>query len=274
MSSGGSIRSPACYCGVAGLKPTKGAISLDGVFPLSEDLDHVGPIGATVADAAQMARAMGISEAATRIGHSVDGMRIGYARDWFAHDAATHPAVLAAMDQAMSDLSLRGANIILTQLPDYAAMEAAGATILQYQAYALHNANLFHAGYGRQARQSLMLGAEITKSQFAKARKAAAQFQTEMSSILGQYNAVATANVLSVAPPFTDFSDDHSVWTAMRTLPFNMTGHPALAVPIGFHKGLPLGMQLIAQEHQEAALCQIGEAFERATDHSTQLPQL
>ena len=270
--TGGSIRSPAAYCGVVGLKPTKGAVSRTGVFPLSDDLDHVGPLAATVAEAAVMAKAMGV-DATARFGQPVQGLKIGYARDWFATDPATAPAVLLAMDQAMSDLSLAGARVALIQLPDYAGIEALGIILLQYQALAVHQATFQNGKYGQQAVETLLSGQHITPADFATARIAAQRTRAEFTAILAQYDAIATANVLSTAPPFTDFAAGRAVWTAMRTLPFNITGHPVLALPIGFSNNLPLGMQLIGADHSEATLCQIGDAYERATDHAAQRPR-
>ena len=272
--TGGSIRSPACYCGAVGLKPTKGAVSRAGVFPLSDDLDHVGPIAASAADAAVMAEAMGVAGAASKLGLSIRGMKIGYARDWFSEDEATLPAVLRAMDQAMSDLSLLGAQVEIIALPGYAEMEAAGAIILHYQSLALHRAGLSNGKYGRQAVQTLLAGLGLTQDDFQMARQAAHRLRTSTSAILARYDAVATANVLSTAPPFSAFASGRPMWTAMRTIPFNVTGHPALALPIGFDQGLPMGMQLIGRDHHEATLGQIGDAFERATDHSAQRPPL
>ncbi len=271
--TGGSIRSPACYCGVVGLKPTKGIILRDGVFPLSDDLDHVGPIAATVEDTAMIAQVMGV-EAMQRLHHPVRGLKIGYARDWFARDPATDPVVLQAMDRAMSDLSLLGVQVELITLPDYAEMEAVGVTLLQYQALALHRDSMKDGRYGRQAVDTLLSGRHITAHDFTEARAMAARYRDQMATVLQGYDAIATACVLSTAPPFSAFTADKAVWTAMRTLPFNITGHPALSMAIGFHQGLPIGMQLVAQDHAEAALCQIGHAFECATDHSSQLPNL
>lgn len=270
--TGGSIRSPAAYCGVVGLKPTKGAISRTGVFPLSDDLDHVGPLAATVADAAVMATAMGV-DATARFGQPVQSLKIGYARDWFATDPATSPAVLLAMDQAMSDLSLAGARVALIQLPDYAGIEAVGIILLQYQALAVHQATFQNGKYGQQAVETLLSGQHITPADFATARIAAQRIRAEFTTILAQHDAIATANALSTAPPFTDFAAGRAVWTAMRTLPFNITGHPVLALPIGFSNNLPLGIQLIGADHSEATLCQIGDAYERATDHAAQRPR-
>ena len=208
-----------------------------------------------------------------RFGQPVQGLKIGYARDWFATDPATAPAVLLAMDQAMSDLSLAGARVALIQLPDYAGIEAVGIILLQYQALAVHQATFQNGKFGQQAVETLLSGQHITPADFATARIAAQRIRAEFTTILAQYDAIATANVLSTAPPFTDFAAGRAVWTAMRTLPFNITGHPVLALPIGFSNNLPLGMQLIGPDHSEATLCQIGDAYERATDHTAQRPR-
>jgi aspartyl-tRNA(Asn)/glutamyl-tRNA(Gln) amidotransferase subunit A len=271
--TGGSVRSPAGYCGVVGLKPTCDALPRDGVFPVSADLDHVGPIAASVADAALMAEAMGCA-AASQLGNPVTGMTIGYARDWFADDPATSPAVLMAMDRAMSDLSLLGMQVELIALPDYAAVEAVGITLLQYQALEVHRSGMDGGKYGRQAMETLLSGRQLSAADFADARVQARRYRSEFVAILARFDAVATANVLTTAPPFTDFATGRAMWTAMRTLPFNVTGHPALAVPIGFSGGLPMGMQLVGPDHSEALLCQIGDAYECATDHSAQRPRL
>ena len=271
--TGGSIRSPAAYCGVVGLKPTKGMVPLTGIFPLSADLDHVGPLAAMVADAALMAQTMGL-DAAARLGQTVQGMSIGYARDWFAKDPATAPDVLVAMDQAMSDLSLLGCRVTLISLPDYAEIEALGTTLLQYQALEVHKHKIVTGKYGQQAMETLLSGQHITAAEFAAARVRAGDLCAEFTALLAPFDAIAAANVLSTAPPFSAFAANRAVWTAMRTLPFNITGHPVLALPIGFSNGLPIGMQLIGSDHAEARLCQIGDAFERATDHSAMRPNL
>ncbi len=271
--TGGSIRSPACYCGVVGLKPTFDTVPRAGVFRLSADLDHIGVIAASVADAAVVSEAMGVS-ATAQLGQPVRGLRIGYARDWFARDPATAPELLVAMDQAMSDLSLQGLVVEMIFLPDYAEVEAVGITLLQYQALEVHKSAMANGLYGKQAVETLLSGKHITRSEFAAARIQAQRYRTEFAAVLGRYDAVTTANVLSTAPPFSDFAVDRAVWTAMRTLPFNVTGHPVLAVPIGFHMGLPMGMQLVGSDHSETTLCQIGNAYERATDHSALHPSL
>ncbi|RYE49794.1 MAG: amidase [Hyphomicrobiales bacterium] len=276
--TGGSIRSPASYCGVVGLKPTYDRVSRAGIFPLSSTLDHVGPISATVAEAALTLDAIAAGTgAASRIGESIEGRRIAYARDWFAGDPETNPAVIAAMDDAASALSLLGARIEEVKLPDYALYEAAGAVIIQAEALALHTELLRtrQDEYGVVARRNLLTGLTLSAQDVALARQAAEELARRLQAeVFGRFDALVTANTLTPALPFSAFDGETAIWTHMRTLPFNLTRNPVLALPIGFASGLPLGMQVVGRLGDEAGVCAIGHAFERATDHSVQRPPL
>jgi aspartyl-tRNA(Asn)/glutamyl-tRNA(Gln) amidotransferase subunit A len=286
--TGGSIRSPACYCGVVGLKPTFGRVSSRGVFPLSPSLDHVGPISASVAEAALTLDAItgydhrdpaGSRQvpppAAGRLGQGIEGLRIAYARDWFAQDPALMPEVLSAMDDAVSQLSLLGARIEEVSLPNYDLLEAAGAVILHAESLEIHRATMAARSteYGRQAYQRLAAGICLSESDLARAQQVGQALCNVIDTdIFTRHDALVTANTLATAPPLSDFQGKGPKWTAMRTLPFNVTGHPALALPVGFAAGLPIGMQIVGRAFDEAQVCRIGAAFERSTDHSAQRP--
>ncbi|WP_421761109.1 amidase [Devosia sp.] len=273
--TGGSIRSPSSYCGVVGLKPTYERVSRQGVFPLSPSLDHVGPISASVEEAALTLDAISDADAASRLHDGIEGKRLAYARNWFATDPETHPAVLAAMDDAVSALTLLGAVVEEVQLPKYALFEATGAVVLQAEALAIHRAALRDQpqDYGRLAFQNLLTGLALTDDDVALARRAAAELARQFNAdIFARFDALVTVNTLSPALPFSAFDGVTSVWTHMRTFPFNVTGNPVLALPIGFHQGLPLGMQIVGRHGDEAGICTIGQAFEMGTDHATQRP--
>lgn len=273
--TGGSVRSPAAYCGIVGLKPTFGRVDTAGVYPLSASLDHVGPMAASVPEAAMMLDAMAPGAGALAgLDQGVKGLRIGYARDWFANDPEAAPDLIDAMDAAVSVLSMRGARISLITMPDYPLAEAAGAIILHAEALTQHQDGLGHSydRYGRQARQSLAAGAGLTTEDVSRARSAQAKVTAEIDAILVTQDVILAPTTLAPAPPVAAFMGDETVWTAMRTLPFNLTGHPAISLPIGFSGGLPLGMQIIGRHRDEAMICRVGAAFEAATDHSAQRP--
>nr|WP_240989397.1 amidase [Salipiger mangrovisoli] len=274
--TGGSIRAPAAYCGIVGLKPTHGLVPEDGCFPLSPSLDVIGPLAACVEDAAFVMEALAPESAATRdLGQGIAGLRIGYARDWFATDKDCHPDLLRAMDDAAALLTRLGARIDLVTLSPYAPLEAAGCVIIQAEAWEIHKGRLATSWeeYGVDARRNLFTGAILTPEHVTAAMQLARSFRAEVDENLAEYSALLAPTTLAPAPKFSDF-EDGPFWTAMRTLPFNMTGHPAISVPCGFAgNGLPLGMQLIGARNAEALLCRIGHAFEQASD-STARPAL
>lgn len=280
--TGGSIRSPACYCGVTGLKPTYDTVSKQGVFPLSQSLDHVGPIAMSVEDAAIVLDAIVADDtrrtASADIGKDIAGLRIAYARNFFASDPEASPAIISALDDAVSQLSLLGARIEEIELPEYKLFEDCGAVILQAEAYQVHREWLAsrRSDYGRLAYQSLASGFALSDDDVAIARNVRRMLSAKLNEeILAGFDGLITANVLEAAPPFSAFNGLTPRWTAMRTLPFNVTGNPVLAVPIGFAPNdLPLGMQIVGRMQDEATICRIGHAYEMATPWAATKPAL
>jgi Asp-tRNA(Asn)/Glu-tRNA(Gln) amidotransferase A subunit family amidase len=236
-------------------------------------MDHVGPMSATVAEAAVTFDVISGSNSASRLGQSVNGLRIGYARNWYANDPQTMPAVVAAMDAAMSTLSQFGATIEEVDLPDYYAIEVAAAAILHKESFDYHADQLrtHPDAYGRRAFLSLVAGVAVTEDELSAARRAGNSFRAEIDKLLVRCEALVTVGALTTALPAAPFEKE-AVWTPMRTIGFNVSGHPVLALPVGFHNGLPIGMQIIGKHHDEARIVQIGDAFERVTDHSVQRP--
>ncbi|ODT78005.1 MAG: hypothetical protein ABS76_25545 [Pelagibacterium sp. SCN 64-44] len=277
--TGGSLRGPAFYCGVVGLKPTFGSVPRAGVLPMADSMDHVGPMSATVAEAAatfDIIADQPPGQAASRLlGQSIAGLRLGYARNWFAQDGQTAPAVLSAMDGAVSMLSELGAVIEEIELPDYFAIEVAAAAILHKESFDVHAESLRDRpdDFGRRAFLSLAAGIAVSDDELARARRAGQQFRAAVDALLLQHDAIVTIGALTTALPAAPFEKE-AVWTPMRTIGFNVSGHPVLAMPIGFDQGLPIGMQVIGRHYDEANIVRIGDAFERATDHATLRPPM
>jgi aspartyl-tRNA(Asn)/glutamyl-tRNA(Gln) amidotransferase subunit A len=274
--TGGSIRAPSAYCGAVGIKPTRGQVPGEGFVALSPRLDHPGPIAATVAEAAWMLDAMAPGAgAASGLGEGVRDVALGYARDWFARDPSCDPGVLRAMDAAASALSLAGARIVEVAMPDYDLMEAVGAVMIHVEGLRLHAASLRdqNEGWGRMGTQTVQAGVVLTDEDLARAEALVPRLSAEVDRVLEGCDAILTAVTLTSAPPFAAF-DKGAVWTPMRTLPFNVTGHPALSVPAGFTGGLPVGLQVISRHGDEAGIVRVAAAFEAATDHGAQRPPL
>lgn len=275
--TGGSVRGPAFYCGIVGFKPTFGSVPKDGALTMSPSMDHVGPMSRTVAEAALtfdvVAGRSGDGASTRLLGQSVAGLRIGYARNWFAGDAQVMPAVLAAMDAAVSKLSELGAVVSEIELPDYPAIEIAAAAILHKESFDFHVGELREhpEAYGRRAFLSLAAGFAITPAELAAARTIGRDFAQAVDRVLGAHDVIITVGALTTALEAAPFEKE-AVWTPMRTIGFNVSGHPVLAVPVGFNDGLPIGMQIVGRHHDEARVIQVGHAFEQATDFSLQRP--
>lgn len=279
--TGGSIRSPSAYCGCVGLKPSYDRVSRAGAFPLSPALDHTGPLAATVEEAALVLDAMTAAPndwrpASARLDRGAEGLRIGYARDWFAQDPQASPVLIRAMDDAAASFSMLGASITPVSLPDYGMFEAAGSVILHAEALTEHLSLIRDhlPRYGRPVLQCLAFGAAVDAEDVQRARMAQARLTQDMLAAMAPFDLVITATTLTSALPFSAFDGEKAVWTPMRTIPFNVTGQPVLSVPVGFDADLPLGMQIIGRRGDEDLICAAGHAFERATDHSVQRPPL
>ena len=276
--TGGSIRSPSAYCGCVGLKPSYERVSCAGAFPLSPSLDHVGPLAATVAEAAFLLDAIssrpGFRPASGQIGTSVRDLTIGFARSWFAEDPQASAVLVQLMDDAAAVFSMLGARVTLIDLPDYAPYEAAASIILHAEALAEHDRLIREAqdAYGRPTLQCLAFGAVIDDEDLALARAAQRMLTETMLRAMDGVDLLLTATTLTTALPFSAFDGEKAVWTPMRTIAFNLTGQPALSMRVGFEDGLPLGLQLVGRVGDEDLLCRAGHAFEQATDHSVQRP--
>ena len=215
------------------------------------------------------------AKAASKLEDGVGGLTLGYARDWFAQDPACDRRVLDAMDAAGSAFSLAGARIVEVAMPDYGLLEAVGAVIIHVEGLRLHGESLreHHELWGRMAVQTLAAGVVLTEDDLASARALVPSLRQQVDRALDGVDVLLTATTLSPAPPFAAF-DKGAVWTPMRTLPFNVTGHPAMTVPAGFAGGLPVGLQIVSRRGDEATVCRVGAAFERATDHAAARPAL
>lgn len=261
---GGSIRSPAAYCGCVGLKPGFGGLPLEGFQPLSPALDHGGLLTATVGDAALLFDVTTGSTTVLTLKAGVSDLRIAYARSW--SDGVAEPEIQNALDAAVQHLRQLGAHVTEVDIPDYADYESCGTVIIQHEALQTYTPLLTSgraAEIGRLAFQNLVTGVVLTDDDVALARRRQAELKATFNNLIfGPFDALVCASTLTTAPPFSYF-DNGPRWTAMRTFPFNVTGHPALAMPTGLAPdGLPMGLQLVGPMGGEAVILQIGHALE------------
>jgi aspartyl-tRNA(Asn)/glutamyl-tRNA(Gln) amidotransferase subunit A len=290
----GSIRGPACQCGTVGLKPTYGLVSRRGAYPLSYSLDHCGPLTWTVEDAALVMQVIAgfdpldpssaevpVSDFTAGIGRNLEGLKIAFPRHSFADVDGVSSDVVNAIDSAAQTLVGLGAVVEEVNLPNLELFNACGRVIMMAEAYAIHAQDLKARplDYGRYTYQRLISGAAVSASDLVQAfrlRRELAMFLNGQT--LKDYHALITATCLTPAPRIADFPPDWpppKMMIATQTIPFNVTGNPALAIPIGFSTGgLPLGMQIVGRAFDEPTIFRIGAAFEAAANLISRRPDL
>jgi aspartyl-tRNA(Asn)/glutamyl-tRNA(Gln) amidotransferase subunit A len=289
--TGGSIRGPAFYCGVVGLKPTYGRVSRRGVFPLSYTLDHCGPLTWTVEDTALTMQVIAghdaedpasadvpVDDFTKGLGQDLKGLKLAYPRSFFAKSADITAEVLASLDAAAQEVARLGASVSEIKLPAFELFNACGRVIIAAESYAIHEEELLTRplDYGRYTYMRMMVGATLSASDLVQAFRLRRELTTLVNGeVLKTHDAMITANGMSPAPRFDEFDPNMPPRMTLQTMPFNVTGNPVLAIPTGFSKsGLPLGMQIVGRAFDEATVLRVGSAYETATGWMDKRPEL
>jgi aspartyl-tRNA(Asn)/glutamyl-tRNA(Gln) amidotransferase subunit A len=288
--TGGSIRGPAAYCGTVGLKPTYGLVSRRGVFPLSTTLDHCGPLSWTVEDSAIALQTIAgydaldpasvdipIPNYLDGLDRGVDGLRIGLPRHFFAKTEDVSAEVVAAIDSAAERLVKLGAAIEEITLPDYDLFNACGRIIMYTEAFAIHEQDYQRRplDFGQLTYLRMTLGAFVTGADIQQAMRLRRELSRAVNLQFKNYDALITASALIPAPAFADLDPNSPPLWPIQTMPFNVTGNPAMSIPTGFSaSGLPLSMQIVGRAFDESMVLRIGAAFESATGLSARRPTL
>jgi len=276
--TGGSIRGPAAWCGLSGIKPTYGRVSRRGVFPLSWTLDHCGPLSRSVEDSAitlgviaghdpadPASADVPVRDYLTDLNKGVSSLRVGIPRAFFQSAPAATRDVLAGIDRTADQLRAAGATVEDIMLPDYALFAAAGRIIMMGEAYAIHEANMRSRllDYGEITANRFVLGATVLAADYINALRARRELTDAVNAALSRYDVLLTASALCTAPLFDAPVDAMSSASPMQTIPFNVTGHPAMSVPVGIASdGLPIGVQIVGRPFDEAMVFRVCRAVE------------
>jgi aspartyl-tRNA(Asn)/glutamyl-tRNA(Gln) amidotransferase subunit A len=289
--TGGSIRGPAFYCGVVGLKPTYGRVSRRGVFPLSYTLDHCGPLTATVEDTALTMQVIAgydaedpasadvpVDDYSQGLGQDLNGLKIAYPRAFFAKSDGMTEEVLASLDAAAQQVAKLGATINEVTLPAFEIFNSCGRVIIAAEAYSIHEEELLSRplDYARYTYMRMMVGATLSAADLVQAFRLRRELTTLLNGeVLKTHDAMITANGMSPAPRFDEFDPNMPMKMTLQTMPFNVTGNPVLAIPNGFSaSGLPLGMQIVGRAFDEATVLRVGAAYESAAGWIDKRPEL
>jgi aspartyl-tRNA(Asn)/glutamyl-tRNA(Gln) amidotransferase subunit A len=295
--TGGSIREPAGYCGIVGLKPTYGRVSTSGVIPLSWSLDHLGPMTRTAMDAALMLQVIAgydPQDAASidapspdygaTIGDATSSLRLGVPRAYFYE--ALHPEIQAAMEVALSVLkTIAGTQRDLAPLSTdgtYSSVLDPTMTILTAEAYAYHREYVSKSPelYQEATVKRIRAGAEVTTSAYIHSRRQLEQIRRSVPLVFDSVDLAITPT--APVPPFAiadladlDTARAKELLMLHNTRPFNALALPTISVPCGFTRaGLPIGMQITGPPGGEVTVLRLACAYEQATDWHNRIPNL
>ena len=265
--TGGSIRHPAAWCGLAGFKPSYDLIDRRGVFPLAPTLDHVGLLARSAEDCGLLLEAATGGAFRWVRRETLKGLRLGLATNFLEGDLAPEPETLAALHEAVGVLRDLGCEIVEARIPEPEGFSDVGMLISRSEGHAVHQATLQSSPglYGHAARIRLTVGGAIRAADYLNAQRWRTKLAAALAEATGGCDALLLPSV--PRPAFALAEEVGPVARAfmMYTRLFNLTGAPALALPTGFSAdGLPLSMQLAASGGQDLLVLQIGAAFERA----------
>jgi aspartyl-tRNA(Asn)/glutamyl-tRNA(Gln) amidotransferase subunit A len=288
--TGGSIRGPAAFCGLAGLKPSYGRISRAGILPLGFSLDHAGPMAWTAEDCAIMLQAMAghdptdpasanrpVPDYRAGLLQEVRGLRIGLISHFYDTDNRANEVTqqgIAAAVRVLEDLGCSVRELRLSPLADWAAC---GMVIMLAEGFAIHEATLRErfTDYGEAFRDRMALAALITGADYVQATRLRRELVAEFRSAMANLDLVMTAAAPSEAPRFENVSKFALFERPSLTMPFNVTGSPAMSVCCGYTPaGLPLAFQLAGKSFDEATVLKVAHAYEMATSWRSVRPRL
>ena len=250
----GSVRNPASACGIVGLKPTQGALSCQGVFPLAWSLDHVGILGRSVDDVECAYRAL----AGAR--EKCAAPRIGFVRHFHESDLPAEPETTKALNRVAE--ALGAVDVTLPSLDDFALCNR---VILQSEGFAIHARELRNRpeAFARRTRNALLPGMFVSAEDYVTARRLQTHLTAAVDAAFATVDILITASSMTPACRIDDDAEIDRTYLRQARSVFNVTGHPALAMMGGLSEtGLPLSVQFAARRGEEAALFQVAAKWE------------
>ncbi|PSL25526.1 aspartyl/glutamyl-tRNA(Asn/Gln) amidotransferase subunit A [Planomicrobium soli] len=310
--TGGSIRQPASFCGVVGMKPTYGRVSRFGLIAFASSLDQIGPVTRTVKDNALLLQAISghderdstsadieVPNFAEALTGDIQGLRIGVPKEYFAEGVSE--AAKQAVRDALQVLEEKGATWEEISLPHskYAlatyyllASSEASSNLSRFDGirygYRTQKAgnllefymNTRSEGFGDEVKRRIMLGTYALSSgyyeaYYKKAQKVRTLIKQDFDKAFENYDVIIGPTTPTPAFKIGEIIDDPLTMYAndILTIPVNLAGVPAISVPCGFENGLPLGLQIIGKYFDEETVYRVADVFEQATDFHKKTPQ-
>jgi aspartyl-tRNA(Asn)/glutamyl-tRNA(Gln) amidotransferase subunit A len=278
--TGGSVRLPAAYCGITGLRPTFGLVSRAGTIPLAPSLDVIGPLTRTAYDAAVVLQALAgadprdpftvtgpVPDFSRDIGRPLHGLRVGAVRVHHSHHADAIPELVDRFDEAVGELQRAGAVVAEVELPHYEPCVSAVLVTIFADAFAYHASELREQwdSFGVSTRRALAQGALLSAADYAIAQKVRRAVRRLVSDLYRQVDVIVCATALADAPQL-EAIDLQDLTAAIRTDFWSAVGNPVASVPIGFtDRGMPLGMQIAGRHFEDATVLCVADGYQCRT---------
>jgi len=290
--TGGSIRIPASLCGIVGLKPTFGRVSMRGILPLSWNLDHAGPMARSVKDIAHMLQSIAgydvedpysedvpVGDYLTSIEAGIRGWRVAFLVGEFTETADSQ--VLMAVRQAAGVLESLGAKLEEVELPVLLQAAQANGLMVTSEAAAFHQERVKNRSedFGIDVLKRLLTGAAYTSTEYILARHTQTLVKRQMDAFFKRFDLLILPTTPVLAPLLQALDAVERARQLTRfTAPFNLTGLPALSMPCGFVRegqaDLPVGLQMVGPQWGEVRLLRAAYAYEQATEWHLRRPAL
>jgi amidase len=252
--TGGSIRIPAASCGIVGLKTTYGRVSREGVHPRTSSLDCVGPFARELS---MIERAMSLIDPTFILQKPPASIRLGMVN--VAAEPVTEPVIDEAVRQALERAGIAPQTVTL---PSFDAVFAAGLTIIGAENWATYGPIAESAKLGADVRTRLLGARAITTEALRAAEACRLQFRAEVDALFQSVDALVLPTLPDVPLALAAAGDAAAAIRTTRFVrPFNVSGHPALTLPLQTSTGLPAGLQLVGPRGADAALCSIAHAI-------------
>jgi aspartyl-tRNA(Asn)/glutamyl-tRNA(Gln) amidotransferase subunit A len=283
--TGGSIRIPAACCGITGLKPTYGRVPKSRCIPLAYSLDTVGPMARTVEDCGLMLQLISgpapsdatsanapVPDYLAGLSGDLTGVRVGVERAHHGAGVGTDAEVIGRVEEAIAHLEQAGARVEEVVVERYPLAEAANLVILHAEAFSHHQPNLRDrwGQYGSFTRLLLTHGIFTNGADYVQAQRVRSMVRAETRRLLQDVDVIVTPTIGVTAPRLD--ADFVALMPMFFTGVWNVTGYPALSVPVGPVGGLPVGMQIVGRPFDEATVLRVGDAYQRVTDWHLRTP--
>lgn len=278
--TGGSVRNPATACGLVGLKPTYELVSRQGVFPLSWSLDNLGPMARNVRDAALLLDAMQDpaqppARAVTALDKGLRGLRVGFVRHFHVDDTPAIPDVTAALEEVARVLAAEGAEVQEATLPPLRDFSAVYRVVMGAEGWSIHQDWLRHRPekYGALARRRLLPGAFLSSEDLLAGQRRRGELAAAVTQAFSRFDVLLCASAMEPSCAIDNLAEVERSYPRHARMPFNVTGHPAVAIFCGLTSDrMPIGVQFVGPHHDDATVLRAAAAYERATPWHGMLP--